>query len=70
MRLTGKSQAARIVMRAHLDAGGTVQYCSSNLTFAMHMSNPSTRMWLRMMETGNYDRRRMKRMMRLIAEGR
>lgn len=31
---------------------------------------PSSRMWQRMMRTGNYDRRKMKRMFRLVKEGR
>jgi alpha-D-ribose 1-methylphosphonate 5-triphosphate synthase subunit PhnL len=34
------------------------------------LSKKSTRMWMKMMRTGNWDRRKMKRMWRLVEEGR
>ena len=38
-------------------------------SIALHRERKSTKMWMRMMRTGNYDPRKWKRIMRLVRQG-
>lgn len=45
------------------------------MTYTLHdmieyRDRPSSKLWMRILQSGNWDRRKLKRMFRLVAEGR